>query len=155
MEASLPYTCAVINEIHRRASIAPRALPHWTNAEVEVNGYVIPKNCVVIGNLMRIHHDERYWNDPMAFNPERFYDKENGKCLNDINLNPFGIGKRFCLGQTLAEKELFLFFVGLMKAFKFEASPEHPLPKCDYNSGFSVGVIRCAPLYKVVLKARP
>ena len=92
------------------ASIVP-TVAHLTKEDVEIDGYLIPKDTIVFSNLMRIHYDERYWEDPSAFNPERFYDKEAKKCKKYINLVPFGIGKRFCLGQPLAEKELFLFMI--------------------------------------------
>ena len=151
---SLPYTCAAINEILRMSSIVQTGLPHQTTADIELDEYVIPKGSFVFGNLKRIHYDERYWKNPNTFDPERFFDKENNKCLSSNNLIPFMVGKRFCLGQTLAEKELFIFFVGLMKAFKFYPSPNHPLPNCGYDSGTKRSVIRSSPLYNVILKSK-
>ena len=150
----LPFTCAVINEIHRKASIVPGSLPHSTTKDVVIQGYTIPKGAMIIGNLIKIHHDKRYWSNPEAFDPQRFIDKESGKYINDINLMPFSTGKRYCLGQTLAEKELFLFFVGLMKAFDFTYDKNEPLPDCDYDSGSRRGIIRNAPIYNVILKPR-
>ena len=41
--------------------------------------------------------------------PERFLD-EQGKYRNHEMLNPFGIGRRKCLGESLARMENFLFF---------------------------------------------
>lgn len=41
--ANLPYTDAVIHEILRMGNIAPLALPHSTNKEVQLGGYTIPK----------------------------------------------------------------------------------------------------------------
>lgn len=41
--ANLPYTNAVIHEIQRMGNIAPLALPHATNKEVQLGGYTIPK----------------------------------------------------------------------------------------------------------------
>jgi len=154
-EANLPYTCAVIKEILRHSSIVPKAVPHHTtHSDVHINGMVIPKNSFVWPNLMRIHHDPRYWKDPLVFDPERFYDKENNKCLINSNLIPFGTGKRTCLGQPLAEKELFLFFVGLMKAFKYEVSPENPLPEWGFAAGHKNSFVRCPPKYQMILTPR-
>ena len=151
---NLPYTCAVINEIHRTSSIVQQGIPHVTTTEIDLDGHMIPKGTTVVGNLRRIHHDPRYWKNPDVFDPDRFYDQENNKCLNSNNLIPFMVGKRFCLGQTLAEKELFLFFVGLMKAFEFNRSPDDSLPDCNYDAGPKRSIIRCAPFYKVILKHR-
>lgn len=150
----LPYTCAVINEIHRHASIVRVALPHSMSEDITVEGFEFPKGTVVFGNLIRIHHDKRYWSHPDTFDPDRFYDKEKSVCTTSVNLMPFSVGKRYCLGQSLAEKEFFMFFVGLLKAFKFTPSKEDGLPDCGYHSGGHKGTIRYAPIYKVVLESR-
>ena len=150
----LPYTCAVINEIHRHASIVRVALPHSMSKDITVEGYTFPKGTIVFGNLIRIHHDKRYWSHPDTFDPERFYDREKSVCTTNVNLMPFSVGKRYCLGQSLAEKEFFMFFVGLLKAFKFTPSKEDGLPDCGYHSGGHRGTIRFPPIYKVVLESR-
>ena len=151
---SMPYTCAAINEILRMSSIVQNGSPHLTTTDIDLDGLVIPKDSIVLGNVKRIHHDHRYWNEPHTFDPERFYDRANNKCISSNNLIPFLVGKRYCLGQTLAEKELFLFLVGLMRAFEFHPSPDHPLPEWGYASSKQRATIRSSPLYKVVLKSR-
>ena len=39
----MPYTDAVINEVHRFADIAPLSLFHGNKTDVEFEGYKIPK----------------------------------------------------------------------------------------------------------------
>ena len=151
--SNLPYTCAVINEIHRCASIVRTAIPHSMTEDVVIDGHSFPKGAIVLPNLIKIHHDKRLWSNPNKFDPERFYDREKGACLSSENLMPFSVGKRYCLGQSLAEKELFMFFVGLVKAFKFEVSEKDGIPDCGYHAGSHVGIIRIAPLYKVILRS--
>ena len=91
----------------------------------------------------------------MVFDPERFINKETGECVSSNNLIPFSIGKRYCLGQSLAEQELFLFLTGLVKAFKFEAPQDEPLPECGYHDGGpKTTPIRSAPMYKILVKTR-
>jgi len=151
---NLPYTCAVINEIHRKASIVHNSLPHTATKDLEVNGYTIPKGATIVAHLIGIHHDQRYWEDPHKFYPERFISSESGACLSNGNLIPFSYGKRYCLGQSLAEKELFMFFVGLMKTFHFAPVENDVLTACDYHSGTKRSTIRTPPIYNVVIRKR-
>ena len=153
-QKNLPYTCAVISEVLRVSSIVHKAVPHYTTSDVHINGFTIPKHSLVVSHLKRIHYDEKYWSDPPSFKPERFYDQDKNKYIPNINLVAFGIGKRICLGQTLAEEELFLFFAGLMKVFSFAPSPDDPLPSTGYEVGTKVGIVRSPPLYKVILNSR-
>ena len=37
------------------------------------------------------------------------YNRKDQRCI------PFMVGRRFCIGQTLAEKQLFLFFSNLLR----------------------------------------
>ena len=152
--SKLPYTCAVINEIHRKASIVHSNLPHAAKEDLKINGFIIPKGAMILTNMIRIHHDEKNWNNPHKFHPERFIDQDSHLCIGDVNLMPFSVGKRYCLGQSLAEKEVFMFFVGLMKAFEFVGPEGHSLPDCGYHSGQSQSVIRTPPEYKVIIKQR-
>ena len=38
----------------------------------------------------------------------------------------FGIGKRICMGESLAKNELFLFFVRLLQRLTFEETDKKP-----------------------------
>lgn len=63
-----------------------------------------------------------------TFDPTRFLDETGGIQKNE-NLIPFSIGKRVCPGETLARVEIFLFFVGMVQSFVFEAEdPANPPP---------------------------
>jgi cytochrome P450 len=51
--------------------------------------------------------------------PERFLD-ENGCFKKMEELVPFSLGKRVCLGESLARDELFLLLANLFHEFKVE-----------------------------------
>ncbi len=59
-KAKLPYIEAVILESLRYATLFPLGNQHCTSGEVELNGYFIPKGCLVVSNLWNISHDPRY-----------------------------------------------------------------------------------------------
>ena len=111
---NLPYTEAVILEIMRCGNIVPHGVHHVGSEPITVNGITIPAN-TMIAPLMGVILKGDYWGDGMAFRPERFLNAE-GKIKKDEHLMPFSIGKRQCLGETLAKVELFLFFASKFKA---------------------------------------
>ena len=119
--------------------------------DMDVGPYKIPKGKSVFAFLYQIHHDPEHYNDPKTFNPSRFID-ESGKFIKDEQVIPFSIGKRFCLGQSLAEKEFFIFFTALMQQFEFLPDPHTPLP--TYKDIYPKSLIRNVPPYKVIVKRR-
>ena len=66
----------------------------------------------------------------------RFLDGE-GKFFKPEYFVPFGHGKRMCLGEPLAKAELFIFFVTLVKNFRFETTEDmRPDPR-KFTAGFT------------------
>ncbi|XP_043485917.1 cytochrome P450 4C1-like [Polistes fuscatus] len=77
------------------ASILGRVLQKDVRVDENV---VIPKDCSLLLIIFTLHRNDKYWKDPLTFNPDRFlpgnYDP---KCFL-----PFSAGRRDCIGQTLA-----------------------------------------------------
>ena len=111
------------------------------------------QDAIISANLLHVHYDPKYWKNPEEFNPNRFYDETSNTFVPNERMVAFSIGKRYCLGQSLAEKEYFLFFTNILQKFTFERSKEN-LPKIGRDSSISGGVIRPTPLYKTILKSR-
>ena len=107
---------------------------------------------ILYANLLHVHYDPNYWKNPEEFNPNRFFNEETNTYISNERIIPFSVGKRYCLGQSLAEKEFFLFFAGLIQHFEF--SPCGTLPKIGKNSGNYGNALRCVPNYKTILKLR-
>ena len=132
-KTQMPYTESVLNEVLRFAAIVPMT-PHVVESPVEVNGYELPVGTIIFGNLYAILHDPNVWPDADHFNPEANFptavlsDEEREALARRMqNFIPFSVGKRVCLGETLARQELFIFFVGLMQRFRVAEHPDHPL----------------------------
>ena len=76
--------------------------------------FVIPKGSTILVNIQAIHHNPKYWPNPMKYDPSRFIiSKEDGTNNNNNNHNiiqqpepytflPFIAGPRNCLGQHLS-----------------------------------------------------
>jgi cytochrome P450 len=70
----------------------------------------------VMPQISAVMHDERIFENPKTFDPERFI---RNPSLAD-KVVPFGLGKRQCMGESLARLELFMIFVTLFQHFSFE-----------------------------------
>lgn len=137
----LPYTEAVLLEIHRYASLVPLSALHYTMATSTLGSYVIPKSTTIFENIWAVHHDPKYWGDPDVFRPERFLNDE-GKVQKPEYLIPFSVGGRACLGESVAKTQMFLFFTCLLHRFSFKRAPGEVPPTLE-------------PLVRSALKPKP
>ncbi|CAL8380570.1 unnamed protein product [Arctogadus glacialis] len=118
----MPYVEAVLHEVLRFCNIVPLGIFRATSQDAKVNGYTIPKGTMVITNLYSVHFDEKYWNDPGVFSPQRFLDS-NGNFVRREAFLPFSLGRRQCLGEQLARMEMFLFFTTMLQRFHLQFPP--------------------------------
>ena len=56
-ESNMPYTKAVITEVHRISSFVPFAVPHCTTEDMELEGFHIPKGTSIL--FLLNHHESR------------------------------------------------------------------------------------------------
>ncbi len=132
----LPYTAATIQEIQRLANILPINLQHTVCEEVQINGFTIPKGTAVIPQISAVLMDPELFPKPGKFDPDRFL--TNDGILKKVEeLIPFSLGKRLCLGESLARMELFLIFASLMRHFKFCKVPGEELPTLEAKPAFT------------------
>ncbi|XP_071808271.1 steroid 17-alpha-hydroxylase/17,20 lyase-like [Asterias amurensis] len=139
-KGNLPYVEATLLEILRFGSVAPLGVPHSTLVDTTLNGYKIKKGTMVMINHIGLHFDPEKWDQPEQFKPERFLN-ENGQLPDKLpeNFLPFGLGRRVCLGEDFAKKELFLIFTWLFGRYTFYKVPgkeEESLMKLTTVSGF-------------------
>lgn len=64
-----------------------------------------------------IHRHSDYWENPHAFNPMRFEEKD--KIKKDTYM-PFGMGERICIGQGFAIQEAMLILANILRTYKLE-----------------------------------
>ncbi|XP_030835193.1 steroid 17-alpha-hydroxylase/17,20 lyase-like isoform X1 [Strongylocentrotus purpuratus] len=122
---NLPYTEATLYEMIRYSTVGPVGVPHATMVDTKFRGYLIPKGTTVLLNQYSMHFDEREWTDPHSFRPEHFLDESGTTRLHPSSFQPFGTGRRSCLGEAVAKADLFLIFTWLLQNYTFRKVPEY------------------------------
>lgn len=112
--SKLNYIMATLMEIQRFSIVAQSSLPHRLMQDTLIDQYNFKKDTFFFSNLAKFSNDPVQFPEPRMFKPERFLNS-NGKVQRNDYLVPFGIGKRVCMGETLAKNELFIFFVRLLQ----------------------------------------
>ncbi|OXA38861.1 steroid 17-alpha-hydroxylase/17,20 lyase [Folsomia candida] len=133
----MPNTEAFMLEVHRTAILTPNLVPHWSTADFKYGEFTIPKNTLLMADIVSAHSDPRIWKNPSEFDPSRFL-RPNGEglCLKTKRqCLPFGAGKRRCPGEPFADAMAFLFFLSILKTFKLGTAPGQSLPKLRMNEG--------------------
>ncbi|GAB6027681.1 Cytochrome P450 2 sub R member 1 [Chamberlinius hualienensis] len=126
----LTYLQAAVLEIYRYSSVIPLSVPHRTTTETQVFGYQFPKHTTVFQNIYAVHFDPNLWDNPQAFQPERFLSEEK-TIKRPPYLMPFSIGPRKCVGKPVVEMELPLIISCLLQKFNFSMPTNQPIPSLE------------------------
>ncbi len=134
---ALPRIRAIVDETLRlnptvystvRDPIDPVTLP---------GGHVLPPGTDIIVPIGGIHRDERLWDEPLKFRPDRFLGESSrdpggpggpgglgglgGRKRARMAYLPFGTGPRICIGSNFALQELVLVLATILQHFEISA----------------------------------
>merc|ERR1711936_153637 len=132
----LVYCQATVLEIQRMGCTVPSSLNHRVLEDTTVDGFFFPKNCLVLANIYYMLKSTAFWENPSVFNPSRFI--KNGKLQKDLpQMMPFSVGRRVCMGDSLAKNELSIFFTSMIQRLRFSVPLDNELPN---QENFRTGV---------------
>ena len=92
--------------------------------ETEIGGFRVPKGTQLFAFQYVTHRDERYFDEPDAFKPERWA-PEIAERLPKYAYFPFGGGPRQCIGNYFAMMEIVLLMATIGQRFRFRLDSEH------------------------------
>jgi len=126
----LPYVKAVVLEGLRRHPPGHFVLPHSATQDVELGGYVVPKNAMINFAVAEMGWDPKVWEDPMKFKPERFMTGDGQVEFDltgnrEIKMMPFSAGRRMCPGMGLAILIMEYFVANLVWKFEWRVAEGH------------------------------
>ncbi|XP_071693614.1 ent-kaurene oxidase-like [Rutidosis leptorrhynchoides] len=98
--SQVPYISAIFHETLRRHSPVPIIPLRYVHEDTEIGGYHVPAGTEIAVNIYGCNMDEKVWENPEEWNPERFM---TGYDTNDFQKTmAFGAGKRVCAGSLQA-----------------------------------------------------
>ena len=121
----LRYTRQVIDEALR---LYP---PGWVlsrrTVEADVlGGYPVAAGTNVLLPLYLLHRHPRFWQDPEAFDPERFAPEHESQRPRFAYM-PFAAGPRHCIGETFALYEMQMHLYKVARRYRLRYVPDKPL----------------------------
>jgi len=102
--------------------------PAWvitrrTLSEIDVEGITIPADSLVIVSPWLVHRNQKAWEQPLQFSPDRF---EAG--TPQLGYIPFGAGARLCIGRDMAILEGSMILAQLTQHWNIEAIHSSKVP---------------------------
>ncbi|KAI0188233.1 cytochrome P450 [Astrocystis sublimbata] len=157
----MPYLSACVMEVLRWRPLSsyvfgPFGLPRETTEDMIVSGYHIPKGTTVVINQWSIAHDEKFYDDPSSFKPERWLKDPVGAKPGVSQPHrkatySFGMGSRECLGKDYFYQNIKIVFALILWAFDIK-----PTDTLDTNpsSGYLPSTVLQAKPFKVAFVPR-
>ncbi|GLW08511.1 cytochrome P450 [Microtetraspora sp. NBRC 13810] len=117
---SLDYTARVIAEslrLHSSWLIMRRTL-----RETSLGGVTLPKGAEVIYSPYMLHHDPRWFPDPLRFDPDRWLPGIDGGAPKWAHI-PFGSGAHKCIGDSFASAEMLIAMAVICSRWRLRPDP--------------------------------
>ena len=102
--------------------------------DYDLAGYEIPKGTTLYTCPLVTHNDVHYWEEPMAFRPER-HSKEETKKRHRYAYFPFSGGQRLCMGERFAWVEAVTILATISREFEMHYEENRP---ANYSANLSL-----------------
>ena len=142
----LPYLQAIIKETFRLHPSVPFLLPRKANANVEIDGYTIPKDAQIWVNVWAIGRNSSVWENENLFSPDRFLNSQIDAKGHNFELLPFGAGRRICPGLPLATKMLHLMLGSFINCFNWKLQDGIKIQDMNMEDKFGLSLEKSQPL---------
>lgn len=144
---NLPIMRAIMKEVLRWRPTAAGGIPHKLTQDDVYEGMFLRAGTIVHANQWAIHREPALYPDPETFNPSRWLEPDYPTYKEPLSIYPnlqnysaFGVGRRICAGQNVAEPSMYI--VAARIAWSFDLSKardrdgrEIEVPLNDFTSG--------------------
>ena len=117
-----------LQESMRLYPSTPLLLTRRALRPITLGGWRFPARTLFLLPLYLVQRDPRWFDEPLAFRPERFERDDKAKPAPRGTWLPFGAGPRVCLGQHLATAEMTVVAAMLLQRFRLARPAGLPTP---------------------------
>lgn len=114
----LKYLANVMKETLRIYPSGPYTA-RQADTDLEIGGYLIPKDTIIFYPIWAVHTNPEYWPNPEKFDPDRFSNHHNRSAYL-----PFGFGARNCTGANIANVEVLLMLEKIAERLELHELPD-------------------------------
>ncbi|KAF7844728.1 geraniol 8-hydroxylase-like [Senna tora] len=150
--SKLPFLKAVVKETLRLHPPTPFLIPHKSEEDVELCGFVVPKNAQILVNVWAMGRDSSVWENPNQFMPERFLNSEIGFKGHDFEFIPFGAGRRICPGLPLASRTMHVILASVLHCYDWKLAGGLKAEDMDMSEKFGITLNKAMPLLAIPIK---
>lgn len=111
-------------------------VPRRSLRDLEYAGYRIPAGTVVQTSIATTHRLDKFWQNPDAFEPERFAPPREENKQHPYLFTPFGAGPHICIGMGFAGMQIKAFLHSFLRRYRTSPRPGQqfrvnfiPIPK--------------------------
>ena len=119
----LNYCRQTVHEAMRLFPPTP-GIGRLPNTAMTVAGMRISTRTRIHISIFALRRNVRLWDNPTAFDPDRFAADESKTCSRYAYL-PFGRGPRVCIGASVATIEATVILAFQVRAFRFQSPAAH------------------------------
>lgn len=137
----MPYLHQIILETLRLYNVLPvldRECSEPNGCSLEpFSSFKVPYGMPVYICTFGMSRDEKYFSEPLKFNPDRF-SVENIKNIPPVYY-PFGEGPKICVGERLAFIQIKVGVINILKDFRIEMTKNTPVEIEFLKKAFTIG----------------
>ncbi|XP_071579411.1 cytochrome P450 4g15-like [Temnothorax nylanderi] len=142
------YLERVIKETMRIFPVVP-IIARQVTEDLKIGKVILPKGTNIFIPIIKMHRNEKYWPNPLMFDPDRFLPERNPK--SQSYYMPFSAGLRNCIGIKYAMMSMKVVLATLARTFVFQVNKSVKIDEIKLK--FSTTISTEKPL-KVKLEKR-
>lgn len=141
----MKYLECVIKETMRLFPAAPVILREVTE-DLKIGEYTLPKGSYAAIGIINLQRSDKYWPDPLEFNPDRFLPEENTK-IHPFTFMGFSGGPRNCIGLVSAMMAMKTILATMLRRYRLKK--DNVLPIKDIRLKYE---LLLKPVHPITLK---